>query len=59
MGTESISVVGQVFGVIPVSPPNVAYADAISQTFAGPVLQNGAKTKSFDLKSFYYACIDV
>lgn len=61
VGTEELLGV-QIFGVTPQSAPNVAYSDAISDTFTGPALladYDGSKTKSFDLKSFYYGCIDV
>jgi hypothetical protein len=61
VGTEYLLGV-QLFGVTPSSPPNVAYSDAISDTFAGPALvakYAGSKTKAFDLKSFYYGCIDM
>lgn len=61
VGTPDLASV-QVIGVEPHSPPNVAYSDAISSTFAGPALvahSSGSKTKNFDLKSFYYACVDV
>ena len=37
------------------------FLQAISSTFAGPSISadyDGSKIKAFDLKSFYYGCVD-